>query len=122
MRREAPLCLQLEKIPSRSFRTAISVECAVRAKCAEAFAPKEAIMTPEIRKGRAKGSKSAAVSAASDVQDGAGGPGNFPIVGIGASAGGLAAIEAFFAAMPRDKTIGVAFVLVQHLSPITRAS
>jgi two-component system CheB/CheR fusion protein len=57
------------------------------------------------------------VSAASDVQDGAGGPGNFPIVGIGASAGGLAAIEAFFAAMPRDKTIGVAFVLVQHLSP-----
>lgn len=74
-------------------------------------------MTAEIRKGRAKGSKSAAVSAASEVQDGAGGPGNFPIVGIGASAGGLAAIEAFFAAMPRDKTIGVAFVLVQHLSP-----
>ena len=27
---------------------------------------------------------------------------NFPIVGIGASAGGLAAFEAFFSAMPAD--------------------
>ena len=74
-------------------------------------------MTPEKRKGRAKGSKSAAVSAASEVQGGAGGPGNFPIVGIGASAGGLAAFEAFFSAMPRDTAIGMAFVLVQHLAP-----
>ena len=41
----------------------------------------------------------------------------FPVVGIGASAGGLAAIEAFFAAMPGDKEIGMAFVVVQHLSP-----
>ena len=41
----------------------------------------------------------------------------FPIVGIGASAGGLAAIEAFFAAMPSDADTGMAFVLVQHLSP-----
>jgi len=42
---------------------------------------------------------------------------SFPIVGIGASAGGLAAFEAFFSAMP-DKTVpGMAFVLVQHLSP-----
>jgi two-component system CheB/CheR fusion protein len=37
------------------------------------------------------------------------------IVGIGASAGGLEAIEAFFKAMPSDS--GVAFVVVQHLSP-----
>lgn len=74
-------------------------------------------MTAERRKGKAKGSKAATVSAASEVQDGTGDAGNFPIVGIGASAGGLAAIEAFFAAMPRDKAIGVAFVLVQHLSP-----
>jgi two-component system, chemotaxis family, CheB/CheR fusion protein len=42
---------------------------------------------------------------------------SFPIVGIGASAGGLAAIEAFFAAMPPDMETGMAFVLVQHLDP-----
>ena len=40
-----------------------------------------------------------------------------PIVGIGASAGGLAAIEAFFSAMPLDAEPGMAFVLVQHLAP-----
>lgn len=37
------------------------------------------------------------------------------IVGIGASAGGLEAIEAFFKAMPVDS--GMAFVIIQHLSP-----
>jgi len=42
---------------------------------------------------------------------------NFPIVGIGASAGGLAAFEAFFSAMPADTEPGMAFVLVQHLAP-----
>ncbi|MEX2402665.1 MAG: chemotaxis protein CheB, partial [Balneolales bacterium] len=41
----------------------------------------------------------------------------FPIVGIGASAGGLAAFEAFFSAIPDDKQTGMAFVLVQHLAP-----
>jgi two-component system CheB/CheR fusion protein len=41
----------------------------------------------------------------------------FPIVGIGASAGGLAAFEAFFSAMPPDTESGMAFVLVQHLAP-----
>ncbi|EGV19843.1 chemotaxis protein CheB [Thiocapsa marina] len=41
----------------------------------------------------------------------------FPIVGIGASAGGLAAFEAFFSAIPRDIETGMAFVLVQHLAP-----
>ena len=40
---------------------------------------------------------------------------SFPIVGIGASAGGLEAIEAFFESMPLDS--GIAFVVVQHLSP-----
>jgi len=44
-------------------------------------------------------------------------PGNFPIVGIGASAGGLAAFEAFFSGMPADCDPGMAFVLVQHLAP-----
>jgi two-component system CheB/CheR fusion protein len=41
----------------------------------------------------------------------------FPIVGIGASAGGLAAFEAFFSGMPTDVDPGMAFVLVQHLAP-----
>ncbi len=44
-------------------------------------------------------------------------PPRFPVVGIGASAGGLAAIEAFFSGMPADVDPGMAFVLVQHLSP-----
>ena len=39
-----------------------------------------------------------------------------PIVGIGASAGGLAAFEAFFSTMPADNHPGMAFVLVQHLA------
>jgi len=37
------------------------------------------------------------------------------VVGIGASAGGLEAFRTFFAGMPADS--GMAFVLVQHLSP-----
>ena len=44
-------------------------------------------------------------------------PRNFPIVGIGASAGGLAAFEAFFSGMPADTDPGMAFILVQHLAP-----
>lgn len=40
-----------------------------------------------------------------------------PVVGIGASAGGLAAFEAFFSGMPVDTDPGMAFVLVQHLAP-----
>ncbi len=43
--------------------------------------------------------------------------GSCPVVGVGASAGGLAAFEAFFSGMPRDKDPGMAFVLVQHLAP-----
>ena len=39
----------------------------------------------------------------------------FHVVGIGASAGGLEPLEEFFEAMPDDA--GMAFVVVQHLSP-----
>lgn len=39
----------------------------------------------------------------------------FFIVGIGASAGGLAALQQFFTNMPPDS--GMAFVIIQHLSP-----
>ena len=42
---------------------------------------------------------------------------DFPIVGIGASAGGLAAFAAFFSGMPAVKDPDMAFVLVQHLAP-----
>ena len=39
----------------------------------------------------------------------------FPVVGIGASAGGLDAFKKFLKAMPENS--GMAFVLVQHLDP-----
>ena len=42
---------------------------------------------------------------------------DFPVVGIGASAGGLAAFEAFFSGVPEGEDPGMAFVLVQHLAP-----
>ena len=59
--------------------------------------------------------KSADGSAATDAAPSKTTP--FPIVGIGASAGGLAAFEAFFSGMPADRDPGMAFVLVQHLAP-----
>ena len=40
---------------------------------------------------------------------------SFPVVAIGASAGGLDAYTEFFKALPRD--LGMAFVVVQHLDP-----
>ncbi len=40
---------------------------------------------------------------------------DFPIVGIGASAGGLEALEQFFLNMPVDS--GMSFVVIQHLDP-----
>src|SRR5687768_5209838 len=44
---------------------------------------------------------------------------SFPVVGIGASAGGLEALGAFFDHVPHDS--GFAFVVVQHLSPDFRS-
>ena len=44
-------------------------------------------------------------------------PAAFPIVGIGASAGGLAAIEEFLAALPAERCSDLALVIVQHLDP-----
>ena len=40
---------------------------------------------------------------------------NFPIIGIGASAGGLEALDQFFQNMPKGN--GMAFVVIQHLDP-----
>lgn len=42
---------------------------------------------------------------------------SFPLVGLGASAGGLAAFEAFLSGLPTDRDPGMAFVFVQHLAP-----
>jgi chemotaxis response regulator CheB len=42
-------------------------------------------------------------------------PNPFPVVGIGASAGGLEALEQFLKHVPADS--GMAFVIVQHLDP-----
>ncbi len=44
----------------------------------------------------------------------------FPIVGIGASAGGLEALTELFRSMPADTGLG--FVVVQHLAPTTESS
>lgn len=43
------------------------------------------------------------------------GTADFPIVGIGCSAGGLEALEAFFSHTPCDT--GMAFIIIQHLDP-----
>jgi len=40
---------------------------------------------------------------------------SFPIIGIGASAGGFEALEQFLAHVPEDS--GIAFIIVQHLDP-----
>ena len=43
------------------------------------------------------------------------GTNKFPIVGIGASAGGLEALEQFFGNVPENS--GMAYVVIQHLDP-----
>lgn len=40
---------------------------------------------------------------------------DFPVVGLGASVGGLEALKIFFSHMPTDS--GVGFFIIQHLSP-----
>jgi two-component system, chemotaxis family, CheB/CheR fusion protein len=50
-----------------------------------------------------------------DTRDGSRAAGSFPIVGIGASAGGLEAFSALLEHLPLDT--GMGFVVVQHLDP-----
>jgi two-component system, chemotaxis family, CheB/CheR fusion protein len=61
---------------------------------------------------KADAGRPTAQAAAEEQNPGAAG---FPIVGLGASAGGLEAFEHFFRKAPRDS--GMAFVLVTHLDP-----
>ncbi|MBE0531751.1 MAG: response regulator [Rhodospirillales bacterium] len=42
-------------------------------------------------------------------------PSDFPVIGIGASAGGLESFQKFFDALPADS--GIAIILIQHLDP-----
>jgi len=77
-----------------------------QAKASEATRDAETIEAQEIAGKAAEGQETAASTVA-----------GFPIVGIGASAGGLAAFEAFFSGMPAATDPGMAFVLVQHLAP-----
>ncbi len=74
------------------------------------------------RNGRPQETKSAAAEASTQVPhpaavDAVVATAAFPIVGIGASAGGLAAFQAFFSGLPASSEPGMAFVLVQHLAP-----
>ncbi|WP_292466684.1 chemotaxis protein CheB [Methanolobus sp.] len=62
-------------------------------------------------------SKEKKISAEADASANISHHGEFPVVGIGASAGGLAALEKFFSAVPTDSSLGIAFVIVQHMSP-----
>ncbi len=64
---------------------------------------------------RKKSPPAANPTPASDELEPESGPGSFPIVGIGCSAGGLDALEAFFHGVADD--CGMAFVVVQHLDP-----
>ncbi len=59
----------------------------------------------------AKGSEREAVAEARP----AGGPESFPVVGIGASAGGLEALEQHLRHVPANS--GMAYVVIQHLDP-----
>jgi len=58
---------------------------------------------------------SSAASSAKEPEAGEGASLPFPVVGIGASAGGLEALEAFFTALPEDS--GLAIVVVTHTDP-----
>jgi two-component system CheB/CheR fusion protein len=75
---------------------------------------KEAIMPS--RKKKAAPAKKAPAKKDKDNEDkNPKGLATFPIIGIGASAGGLETLKVFFPSMPSDA--GIAFVIIQHLSP-----
>jgi len=96
--------------PAAAGKPAAARKAAPAAAAKSAATPAaKAAPTPARKRAAAATGKSAAVAAAAAA--------DFPVVGIGASAGGLAAIEEFLAAMPTGESLGMAFVLVQHLDP-----
>ncbi|MDZ4858121.1 MAG: PAS domain S-box protein [Candidatus Hydrogenedentes bacterium] len=68
------------------------------------------------KKKRPEDGKKSPAEAVPAVPDRCGAEASFPIVGIGASAGGLEAFTQLLKALPLDT--GMAFVLVQHLDPV----
>ena len=60
-------------------------------------------------------SDSASAAQKDGLPDSQGATPHFPVVGLGASAGGLQPLQTFFDTMPSDS--GLAFVVVMHLSP-----
>jgi two-component system CheB/CheR fusion protein len=70
---------------------------------------------PKSRPSQAKSSRPRSTGAALLARELPHGPKDFPVVGIGASAGGLEACTILLGAMPPDNSM--AFVLVQHLDP-----
>lgn len=74
---------------------------------------------PRANEADSQGTSNAVPRAAKDVAQPGTPKSAFPVVGIGASAGGLDAFKKFFSAMPADS--GMAFVLVPHLDPSHRS-
>ncbi len=68
-----------------------------------------------MKKARGGRALASAAEGATDTRDESRADGSFPIVGIGASAGGLEAFTALLKHLPLDT--GMGFVLVQHLDP-----
>jgi two-component system CheB/CheR fusion protein len=66
----------------------------------------------------ARSGKTARPSATARAETSSGGVAGFPIVGIGASAGGLEALELFLGQVPEAS--GLAFIIVQHLDPMRK--
>src|SRR5215472_3324080 len=70
---------------------------------------------PSAKRPRVKQPKQKNLKAPSPRQEHPHRPDSFPIVGVGASAGGLEAMTQLIKALPGET--GMAFVLVQHLDP-----
>src|SRR5262245_51531677 len=73
-------------------------------------AGEDSLIAPQHSKGQAAADKPAARKSADEPPQNA-----FPVVGIGASAGGLEAFRQLLIQLPADT--GMAFLLVQHLDP-----
>ena len=72
-------------------------------------------MVQKSRRRKAKAADARSDGRDSSAQDSSRAAGEFPVVGIGASAGGLDACRKLVDALPADN--GMAFILVQHLDP-----
>ena len=88
--------------------------------------PRNPPQVPPLKKAGRQGLKKADVTGAGKPGAGAKAaepatapPGHFPIVGVGASAGGLEAFSQLLENLPLDT--GMGFVLVQHMAPRTHS-